>query len=174
MESVWDHVVKINKCFKLDRKTEYFVTAGSADKHDNPIEAIANCALDMMEAGHRGLMRPDTGKPVKITVPFSNLVYLSFIQFVFQLTIGSGLTVTAVSSGSIPKFGIYGTSVTHAGLMMAQAQEEQILLGPITRSLLPSMFKVKDYKEIAGVGLAHQLLVKKRILSNEQYSKTTG
>ena len=74
MESVWDHVVKINKCFKLDRKTEYFVTAGSADKHDNPIEAIANCALDMMDAGHRGLMRPDTGKPVKITVPFSKLV----------------------------------------------------------------------------------------------------
>merc|ERR1719232_402667 len=141
IESVWDHVVKINKCFKLDRKTEYFVTAGSADKHDNPIEAIANCALDMMDAGHRGLMRPDTGKPVKIT-----------------LTIGSGLTVTAVSSGSIPKFGIYGTSVTHAGLMMAQAQEEQILLGPTTRSLLPSMFKVKDYKEIAGVGLTHQLL----------------
>ena len=71
VESVWDHIVKINKCFKVDRKTEYFVTAGSADKHDAPIEAIANCALDMMEAGHRGLMRPDTGKPVKITVTFT-------------------------------------------------------------------------------------------------------
>ena len=76
-----------------------------------------------------------------------------------QLTIGCGLTVTAVSTGSIPKFGIYGTPVTHAGLMMAQSQEEQILLGHTTRSLLPAMFKVKEYKEIAGVGLAHQLLV---------------
>merc|ERR550532_3760399 len=141
VESVWDHVVKLNKCFKLDRKTEYFVTAGSADKHDQPIEAIANCALDMMDAGHRGLMRPDAGKPVKIS-----------------LAIGSGMTVTAVSTGSIPKFGIYGVSITHAGLMIAQAQEEQILLGPTTRSLLPAMYKVKDYKEIAGVGLAHQLL----------------
>ena len=92
-------------------------------------------------------------------------LFWSFLQFVFQLTIGSGLTVTAVSSGSIPKFGIYGTSVTHAGLMMAQAQEEQILLGPTTRSLLPSMFKVKDYKEIAGVGLTHQLLVKSEFLA---------
>ena len=71
------------------------------------------------------------------------------------------MTVTAVSSGSIPKFGIYGTPVTHAGLMMAAAQEEQILLGPTTRSLLPAMYKVKEYKEVAGVGLAHQLLVMK-------------
>ena len=68
MESVWDHVVKINKCFKLDRKTEYFVTAGSADKLDNPVEAIANCALDMMDAGHRALINPATGKPVQISV----------------------------------------------------------------------------------------------------------
>ena len=48
MESVWDHIVKINKCFKLDTKNGYLVTAGSADKVDNPVEAIANCALDMM------------------------------------------------------------------------------------------------------------------------------
>ena len=84
---------------------------------------------------------------------------MELLQLCLQLTIGSGLTVTAVSTGSIPKFGIYGASLTHAGLMMAQAQEEQILLGPTTRNLLPSMFKVKDYKEIDGVGLAHQLLV---------------
>ena len=69
------------------------------------------------------------------------------------------MTITAVSSGSIPKFGIYGTPVTHAGLMMAEAKEEQILLGPTTRSLLPAMYKVKEFKEIAGVGLAHELLV---------------
>ena len=77
----------------------------------------------------------------------------------FQLTIGCGMTITAVSSGSIPKSGIYGTPVTHAGLMMVEAKEEQILLGPTTRSLLPAMYKVKEFKEIAGVGLAHELLV---------------
>ena len=42
VESVWDHIVKINKCFKLDRKTQYFVTCGAADKNEQPIEAIAN------------------------------------------------------------------------------------------------------------------------------------
>ena len=41
VESVWDHIVKINKCFKLDRKTQYFVTCGAADKNEAPIEAIA-------------------------------------------------------------------------------------------------------------------------------------
>ena len=41
VESVWDHIVKINKCFKLDRKTQYFVTCGAADKNDAPIESIA-------------------------------------------------------------------------------------------------------------------------------------
>ena len=92
-----------------------------------------------------------------------------------QLTIGCGLTVTAVSTGSIPKFGIYGTPVTHAALMMAQSQEEQILLGPTTRSMLPAMFKVKDYKEIAGVGLAHQLLVVLReSLKQKQNIHTSG
>ena len=39
MEAVWDHVVKINKCFKLDRKTEYLVTAGAGTTVDNPVEA---------------------------------------------------------------------------------------------------------------------------------------
>ena len=70
MESVWDHIVKINKCFKLDRKTEYFVTAGSADKIDNPLEAIANCALDMMDVTKRALMNPATGKPITVSVSF--------------------------------------------------------------------------------------------------------
>ena len=34
LESVWDHIVKMNKCFKLDKKNEYLVTAGAADKVD--------------------------------------------------------------------------------------------------------------------------------------------
>ena len=68
------------------------------------------------------------------------------------------MTITAVSSGSIPKFGIYGTPVTHAGLMIAEAPPGTIILGPTSRSLLPGMYKVKDFKEVAGVGQAHQLL----------------
>ena len=44
------------------------MTAGAGTTVDNPVEAIANCALDMMDAGHRALMNPATGKPVKISV----------------------------------------------------------------------------------------------------------
>ena len=68
LESVWDHIVKMNKCFKLDKKNEYLVTAGAADKVDNPVEAIANCALDMMDVAGRALMDPATNKPVKVSV----------------------------------------------------------------------------------------------------------
>ena len=32
VESIWDHLCKINKCFRLDRKTEYMVESGAADK----------------------------------------------------------------------------------------------------------------------------------------------
>ena len=43
--------------------------------------------------------------------------------------------------------------------MLDVAPDDTILIGPTTRSLLPAMYKVKEYKEIAGVGLAYQLLV---------------
>ena len=52
--------------------------------------------------------------------------------------------------------------MTHASLMLDVAPDDTILIGPTTRSLLPAMYKVKEYKEIAGVGLAHQLLVSYR------------
>ena len=32
LEFVWDGMVKRNRCFRLDRKTEYFVSAGAADQ----------------------------------------------------------------------------------------------------------------------------------------------
>jgi len=165
MESVWDHIVKINKCFKLDRKTEYFVTTAGSDKLDSPVEQIANCALDMMDAGHRALMDPVTGKPIKIS-----------------LAIGTGATVTAVSQGSVPKFGVYGGPVTAATFMVLQAPENCILLCPNTKSFLPNMYKVKEFKDVAGVGMASILqdregrkpLSDKDILSLAPVKKSDG
>ena len=52
--------------------------------------------------------------------------------------------------------------MTHASLMLDVAPDDVILLGPTTRSLLPAMYSCKEFKEIAGVGLAHQLLVRKK------------
>ena len=31
VESIWDHLVKKNKCYKLDSITEYVAEAGAAD-----------------------------------------------------------------------------------------------------------------------------------------------
>ena len=67
--------------------------------------------------------------------------------------------MTAVSRGSVPKFGVYGVPVTHASLLLDVAPEDAIIIGPTTRSLLPNMFKCKEFKQVEGVGLAHQLLV---------------
>ena len=64
-----------------------------------------------------------------------------------------------MSKGSIPKFGVYGVPVTHASLMLDVCPDDTILLGPKTRSLLPAMYKVKEFKEVEGVGLAHVLMV---------------
>ena len=70
------------------------------------------------------------------------------------------MTITAVSKGSIPKFGVYGVPVTHASLMLDVCPDDMILLGPKTRSLLPAMYSCKEFKEVAGVGLAHVLVVR--------------
>ena len=32
VESIWDHLIKKNKCFKLDSKIEFVAEAGAADK----------------------------------------------------------------------------------------------------------------------------------------------
>ena len=66
--------------------------------------------------------------------------------------------MTAVSSGSVPKFGIFGEPVTHAGLIILEAPEGAIIISGATKGLLPAMYKVKDFKEVAGVGACHQLL----------------
>ena len=43
---------------------------------------------------------------------------------------------------------------------MKECPAEKIVLGPTTRSLLPAMYKVEDFKPIDGVGaMTHFLLV---------------
>ena len=76
-----------------------------------------------------------------------------------QISVGTGPTITAVSGKLIPKFGLYGVPITHSGLLMDSCPEDTILVGPTTRSLLPGMYKIKEFKEVAGVGLAHKLEV---------------
>ena len=50
-------------------------------------------------------------------------------------------------------------SVTEAGLIISEAPEDAILLGAATKGLLPAMYKVKDFKELPGLGMTSQLTV---------------
>ena len=96
-----------------------------------------------MEAAKKALRDPATKKEVKIAI-----------------AIESGPAVMLICGTSIPKFDLVGSAVEHAGLMVLDAQPGNLIVGPVTRSCLPAMFKVKDHKEVAGVGMTHLLLEK--------------
>ena len=107
------------------------------------MENIVDCGLDLLEAAKKALRDPATKKEVKIAV-----------------AIESGPAVMLICGTSIPKFDLVGSAVEHAGLMVLDAQPGSMIVGPVTRSCLPAMFKVKDHKEVAGVGMTHLLVEK--------------
>ena len=49
--------------------------------------------------------------------------------------------------------------MTEAGLIIRETPEDAILLGAATKGLLPAMYKVKDFKELPGLGMTSQLTV---------------
>ena len=102
-----------------------------------------DCALDLLEASKKALRDPATKKEVKIAI-----------------AIESGPAVMLICGTSIPKFELVGGAVDHAGIMVLDAQPGSLIVGPVTRSCLPAMFKVKDHKDIAGVGMTHLLVEK--------------
>ena len=102
-----------------------------------------DCGLDLLEAAKKALRDPATKNEVKIAI-----------------AIESGPAVMLICGTSIPKFDLVGSAVEHAGLMVLDAQPGSLLVGPVTRSCLPAMFKVKDHKEVAGVGMTHLLVEK--------------
>ena len=107
------------------------------------MENIVDCGLDLLEAAKKALRDPATKKEVKIAV-----------------AIESGPAVMLICGTSIPKFDLVGSAVEHAGLMVLDAQPGSMIVGPVTRSCLPAMFKVKDHKDVAGVGMTHILVEK--------------
>ena len=99
--------------------------------------------MDLLEASKKALRDPATKSEVKIAV-----------------AIESGPAVMLICGTSIPKFDLVGSAVEHAGLMVLDAQPGSMIVGPVTRSCLPAMFKVKDHKEVAGVGMTHIMVEK--------------
>ena len=94
---------------------------------DNPVEAICDCALDLMEASKKVLRDPVTKKPAQVCI-----------------AIETGPCVSCISGTSIPKFDLVGKAVDHAGVIILHAGADSIIVGPTTRSCLPAMYKVRD------------------------------
>ena len=44
-------------------------------------------------------------------------------------------------------------------LLLEACPEDTCLVGPTAKGLLPGMYKLKDFKDIPGVGMAHKLEV---------------
>merc|ERR1719219_3289832 len=143
VESIFEHLIKRNRCYRVDAKYEWLITSGAAEKGDSPVENIVDCSLDLLEACKKALRDPATKKEVKVAI-----------------AIETGPAVMLICGTSIPKYDLVGSAVDHAGLMVLDAQPGSMIVGPVTRSCLPAMFKVKDHKEVAGVGMTHIMVEK--------------
>ena len=85
VESVFDHLIRRNKCYRIDNKFQNLISAG-AEKVDiiyfslsfnqsiyiqvggNPVEDICDCALDLLEASKKALRNPADKKAIQIAV----------------------------------------------------------------------------------------------------------
>jgi len=139
VESIWDHLVKKNKCYKLDSITEYVAEAGAAD-NASTVENIAGLALDIVEATKKAVKDPASKKPVK-----------------FAVAIASGPTTTGVQGVAIPKFNCFGTPQINVKLLLEACPDDSVIVGPTAKGLLPGMYKLKELKDVPGVGMAHKL-----------------
>jgi len=139
VESIWDGLIKKNKCYKLDSITEFAVEAGGAEKSAT-VENIAALALDIKEATKKAVRDPAAKKPVK-----------------FAIAIAAGPVLTGVPGTKIPKFNCFGTPAIHARILLEACPDDTIILDNTSKGLLPGMFKMKDFKEVPGVGAAHKL-----------------
>merc|ERR1719357_475620 len=139
VESIWDHLVKKNKCYKLDSITEYVAEAGAADAAST-VENIASLALDIMEASKKAIRCPATKKPLK-----------------FAISIASGPTTTGIEGVHIPKFSCFGAPQANIKILLEACPDDAILVGPTAKGLLPGMYKLKEFKDVPGVGMAHKL-----------------
>merc|ERR1719357_2300888 len=91
VESIWDGLIKKNKCYRIDSNVEFIVEAGGAEKSAT-IENIAALALDIKEATKKAVRDPAAKKPVK-----------------FAIAIAAGPILSGVPGTKIPKFNAFGT-----------------------------------------------------------------
>merc|ERR1719206_342787 len=110
LESIWDGLIKKNKCYKLDSISEFAVEAGGAEKSAT-VENIASLALDIKEATKKAVRDPAAKKPVK-----------------FAIAIAAGPIVTGVPGTKVSKFNAFGTPAIHARILLEACPDDSIIL----------------------------------------------
>ena len=138
--SIWDHLVKNNKCFRLESNTEFCAEAGAAVQGGTPVEDICNLALDLKEATAKAIRDPAAKKPVNL-----------------MIGIEVGAASTGVPGRILHKFATFGEGGVAAALLLLECPDNTIHLGPGIKGLLPGIYKVDNHKEIAGVGMTAKL-----------------
>ena len=82
-----------------------------------------------------------------------------------QIALDVGPTTTMVQGTVLSKFVVLGGPVVAVGKLLDACPENVCLVGPTAKGLLPGLFKMKDHKEVEGVGMCHKLEVRKQCLS---------
>ena len=70
--------------------------------------------------------------------------------------------MSVIVGQKIPQFDVFGKPSNDSSHLLEFCPEDTCLVGPITKGLLPGMYKLKEFKEVAGVGMAYQLQVTDR------------
>ena len=68
VESIFDHLVLNNKCYRMESSSEYAVETGAAIQGGNPVEDICNLALDLKEATSKAIKDPANKKAVNLLI----------------------------------------------------------------------------------------------------------
>ena len=68
VESIFDHLVLNNKCYRMESSSEYAVETGAAIQGGNPVEDICNLALDLKEATSKAIKDPTNKKAVNLLI----------------------------------------------------------------------------------------------------------
>merc|ERR1719443_667237 len=112
VESVFDHLIRRNKCYRIDNKFENLISAGAEKVGGNPVEDICDCALDILEASKKALRNPADKKAIQLAI-----------------AIETGPCVAGVAGLVIPKLDIFGQIVQHASTILMELNPDFIVVG---------------------------------------------
>ena len=76
-----------------------------------------------------------------------------------QVTISGGAVTSVIYGTKVPKFSCLGKPLVDTKLMHDACPDDTCLVGPTAKSLLPGLYKLKEFKDIPGLGMVYSLQV---------------